>query len=159
GVAPPPHLLPEVEVGAPVETLIRLVKQQHVWLAETSHDQVELLTGSTGQVPGLGPAGDGPVQARGVRTADGAGRRSRHATAGADKDEVFVGGEELTGATVLRAVAEGAVYPDRSTVRAGQPGADTQERALAASVGADHRGDLPGSDDPLYAGEDRLAPV
>jgi hypothetical protein len=69
---------------------------------------------------------------------------------------MLIGYEEVAGAAGLRAVAEGAVHPDLSPVRAGQASADPQEGALARAVRADHRGDLAGPYGQVHAGQHTL---
>ena len=141
-VAPAPHLLPEVHIGAPVEALVGLVQQHHVGIAEFGHDQVELLPGATGELPRRPAVAGVPVERGGPAATVRAGRVAGEPAARADEHEMLVGEQEVVGAAVLRAVAEGAVHLDRAAVGRDQPGADPQERALARAVGADDRGDL-----------------
>jgi hypothetical protein len=109
--------VPEIEVGTPVEALVRLVEQQHVGLAELGQHQVELLAATAGELPCLGSPDIGPVQPRRVRPAERPGRRAGQVASGADQDELIVGREQVHGAAVRWAVPDGAVHADRPADR------------------------------------------
>jgi hypothetical protein len=93
---PPPHLLPEVQVAAPVEALVGLVEQQHVRLAQPGHHQVELLPGAAGEMAGNpGPGRAGPVEGCGRRSSTISRLGTGIVVARSHQDEVLVGREEV----------------------------------------------------------------
>src|SRR6266511_5656840 len=54
-LAPPIDVIPEVDVGPPIESLVWLVEQQHLGVAEKRQGEVQLLLPPAREVPGRQP--------------------------------------------------------------------------------------------------------
>src|SRR4051812_46663642 len=124
GVAPGEDLLPEVEVGALVEALVRLVEQGQVGGVQLAQDEVELLPGAAGELLGELVGGRAPGRGAGQVLAGGAGTPGGQASRGAEEREVLAGREPAGGAAVLRYEPDPAGALHGAAAGADQAGAD-----------------------------------
>ena len=137
---PARDVLPEAHVGAVVEALVGLVEQQHARAAEQRQREVDLLARAARQVPASGCARRSGTRTRpAARGPRGSPPRAREPERRREQREVLVGAQQIEQPGLLRAVADPALDLDVAAVRAHQPGADAQQRALAGAVLADDR--------------------
>jgi hypothetical protein len=129
-VPPAAGALPEVQVGAVVEALIRLVKQQQPGLADQGQGQAELLPGPAGQVTHQRPAGQ--REAERVQQIAPLGRRA--VASRGEQADVLGGGEQVEQGGLLRAVPGRGAAPHGARAGGLQARADSQQRGLARAV-------------------------
>ncbi len=111
-LAPPIDVIPEVDVGPSVESLVWLVEQQHLGVAEQRQGEVQLLLRPTREVPRRQPLIGGEAKAPQDGTSVRQGLLATEPHGPSEQDHVLRGRQELEDAWFLRAVPHPSCHPN-----------------------------------------------